>query len=86
VNTLGRLVPRFSCHAAGAVSLVTFLTTAVRLALQGEGRGGVLLTFPWSLVPTLRGPAAFIALIMALAVIWRRRLALPPDSRSRWSG
>lgn len=76
-HSVGRLATLFFWHVVGAGSLVMLLTTAIRLALQGDGRGAVLLTFPWSLVATFLGPAALMTHGVALAVIWRRPLALP---------
>jgi hypothetical protein len=76
-HSVGRLATLFFWHVVGAGSLVMLLTTAIRLALQGDGRGAVLLTFPWSLVATFLGPAAVMTHAAALAVIWRRPLVLP---------
>jgi len=79
--TIGRLAALFAWHGAGAVSLVALAITALRLAGQGDERVAVLTTFPWSLLPSFVGPAAFLTHAVALAIVWERPLAPPPLTR-----
>lgn len=82
-HAVGRLATLFFWHVVSAGSLLTLVTTAIRLALQGDDRGAVLLTFPWSLLPTFLGPAALMTHGVALAAIWRRPLAVPRTQLAR---
>jgi len=79
--TIGRLAALFAWHGAGAVSLVALAITALRLAGQGDERVAVLTTFPWSLLPSFVGPAAFLTHAVALAIVWERPLAPTPLTR-----